>query len=107
MGSSRSARKAYPLERDAQGLPVPLRWRPAFSWLGLLFGAVFDLGIEVTLQQAGVAPLTVWTLARAAGFGILIGVVVPSTGRAVGIRIVNRKIHRMRRRAKDARRAAR
>ena len=74
--------------------PQPLRWRPVFSIGSLVWGLLLGLGSAVLLQQYGVRVLTRGALVQAVLAALVLAVVVPSAGRAVGVRRYNRRLHK-------------
>ena len=75
--------------------PRRVRYRPRFSLLGLVSGVLGALGSLVFLQQAGkvypTAAVGIITLV----LGLVTGLVLPSIGRLVANRRVNRRLARL------------
>lgn len=68
------------------------RWRPLFSLVSMVSGALSGLGVLVLLQQAGtVYPTRVVTVV-AVLLGLAWGVAVPSLGRVRRIRAIRRRL---------------
>ena len=78
--------------------PARLRWRPVFSPMALLSGLLFGFGTAMLQQQFGMRVLTRAALVQMVVLGLVLAIVVPSIGRAIGVRRANRAIEQARRR---------
>ena len=72
----------------------PRRWRPVLSIGGLLSGLGLGLGSAVLLQQFSVQVLTRDALVRGVVGSVVAAVVLPSIGRAIGVRRYNRVLRK-------------
>ena len=78
----------------ARTRPQPLHWRPVFSVGSLLWGLFLGLGSAVLLQQYGLRVLTRGALLQSVAAAVVLAVVLPSIGRAVGVRRYNSKLRK-------------
>lgn len=85
------------LERDADGIPEHLRWRPTVSLKAMLAGAFADVAVEFALHQLGYIFLDTRDLIEGIAQGSLLGAVVPMAGNLVGVIWVNQRIDKLRR----------
>jgi ABC-type sugar transport system permease subunit len=78
-----------------QGRKVkPRRWRPVFSVGSLVSGLVLGLGSSILLQQYSVRVLTRGNLIQTVVASVVVAIVLPSLGQAVGVRRVNARLRK-------------
>lgn len=74
--------------------PQLQRWRPVFSVGALFCGVLLGVGSAVLLQQYGLRVLTRAALIQTVVTALVLAIVIPSIGRAVGVRRYNRALRK-------------
>jgi hypothetical protein len=77
---------------DVNNAPEPMRWKPRFSLLGMAGGVFAGVGASILGQQYGRFAMTTSQAVKGVAFGLLSGILIPSTIFAVVVVIYNRRL---------------
>jgi hypothetical protein len=73
---------------------IRARWKPRFSVIGIGGSVVGAVGVLVVLQQRGQVFPTLLVEIATVLIGLGVGIVLPSLGRVVAVRRINRTLSR-------------